>query len=143
MKDFDKTLNEQLEEFPLATEAKGKLDLIQEIARELEDTKMRAAELEVELRNAVEDYNVELAKALRKRLPQVGINLNDGRCSASYRSTNLSCKPDIGAKTWIFDPNPHGRRFTRNHGPVLGLSDSVDPLADAITQYFGRYKSLQ
>jgi hypothetical protein len=143
MKDFEKTLNEQLDGLPITGEAQSKISLAQEIARELEDAKERVSELERDLRNAIEDYNVELAKALRRRLPQLGINLNDGRCSASYCSTNLSCKPDLGNKTWVFDSNPHGRRFSRKYGTVLGLSDSIDPLADAIVQYFGRYKTLR
>ena len=90
MKDFDRLLNEQLEDLPMPTgEAQSKMNLIQELHRELENAKDRVSELERELRNATEDYNIELAKALRRKLPQLGINLNDGRCSASYRSTNL------------------------------------------------------
>ena len=143
MKDFDKILNEQLDELPITGEAHSKMSLVQEIARELESAKERVSELERDLRNAIEDYNIELAKALRQRLPQLGINLSDGRCSASYRSTNLSCRPDLGNKSWVFDSNQHGRRFSRNYGTTLGLSDSIGPLADAIVQYFGRYKTLK
>lgn len=142
MKDFDKVLSEQLDELPVSGEAQSKISLVQEISRELEDAEDRVSELKRELRNAIEDYNVELAKALRKRLPQLGVNLSDGRCSASYRSTNLSCRPDLEKRTWVFDPNQHGRRFSRKYGTTLGLADSIDPLADAIIQYFGRYKSL-
>jgi hypothetical protein len=143
MKDFDKILNEQLDGLPVTGEAHSKMALAQELARELESARERVAELERDLRNAVEDYNVELAKALRRRLPQLGINLSDGRCSASYRSTNLSCRPDLDNKSWVFDPNPHGRRFSRKYGTTLGLADSLDPLADAIVQYFSRYKTLR
>lgn len=144
MKDFDDVLNEQLDSLPvIGGEAQGKLDLIHEITRELEDARERVEELEMNLRHAMEEYNVELAKALRKRIPQVGIRLDDGRCTAAYKSTSLSCRPDINAKTWVFDPNDHGRRFSRRNGTALGLSNTVDPLADAIAQYFGRYKSLR
>lgn len=143
MRDFDKTLNEQLEDLPTSAEAQNRLNLAQEISRELEDAKERVSELERELRNAVEEYNVELAKALRKKLPQLNINLNDGRCTASYCSTNLSCRPDLEKKAWVFDPNQHGRRFSRKFGAAMGLSDQIDPLADAIVQYFSRYKTLR
>ncbi len=143
MKDFNKTLNEQLDSLPMSGEIQSKLDLVSEISKELESAKERVAELKMELRNAIEDYNVELAGALRKRIPKVGINLNNGRCSASYKSTNLSCYPDLGAKTWVFDPNPHGRRFTRGNADTLRLDDPIDVLSDAIVQYFSRYKTLR
>lgn len=143
MKDFNKLLDEQLDNLQLGGEAANKLDLVMSLNRELGNAKERVAELEMELRHATEEYNTELAKALRKRIPQVGINLDNGRCSASYKSTCLSCHPDLSAKTWVFEPNPHGRRFIRRNGTVLGLGDDVNPLADAIVNYFGRYKSLR
>ena len=143
MQDFDKVLNEQLEGLELSGEAQGKWDLIQDISKELESAKERVQELEMNLRHAVEEYNVELAKALRKKLPQVGVNLANGRCSASYRSTSLSCRPDLSAGMWAFEPNQHGRRFSRQHAAALNLHNSVNPLADAIANYFGRYKSLR
>jgi hypothetical protein len=144
MQDFDKILNEQLDTLPLSGNAQGKLDHIHEITKELEDAKDRVAELEMSLRHAMEEYNIELAKALRKRIPQVGINLGNGRCSASYKSTSLSCRPDLNAKSWVFDPNQHGRRFSRNNGTALGLSNTIEPLADAIVAYLnGRYKTLR
>jgi hypothetical protein len=144
MKDFDKVLNEHLDSLPLTGDAQGKLDHILEITKELESANDRVSELEMNLRHAMEEYNIELAKALRKRIPQVGINLGNGRCSASYKSTNLSCRPDIAAKSWIFDPNQHGRRFSRNNGTALNLTNKMDPLADAIVAYMNnRYKSLR
>ena len=144
MQDFDRALDDQLGSLPLGGEAQGKMDLVRELAKEFEAAKERVTELEMNLRHATEEYNIELAKALRKRIPQVGINLKDGRCSASYKSTNLSCRPDLPSKSWVFDSNQHGRRFTRNNGMALNLSDTIDPIADAIVQYLsGRYKSLR
>jgi hypothetical protein len=145
MKDFDKVLNEHLDAMSdgISGEAQGKLDLIHEISKELDGAKERVQDLEMSLRHATEEYNVELARALRKRLPEVGVSLNNGRCSASYKSTNLSCKPDLASKSWVFEPNQHGRRFSKNNGIALGLNNTVDPLADAIVQYFGRYKTLR
>lgn len=142
MHDFDEVLNEQLEALP-DTNVQSKLDLVNEIMRELESAKDRVSELEMELRHAMEEYNIELAKALRQKIPQLNVNLADGRCSASYKSTSLSCRPDLNSKSWVFEPDQHGRRFSRNNGPVLGLNGSVDPLADAIVAYFQRYKSLR
>ena len=113
MKNFDNILNEELDTLSLGGEVQGKLELIKELTRELESAKERVAELEMNLRHSMEEYNVELAKALRKRIPQVGINLSNGRCSASYKSTNLSCRPDINSNSWVFDDNQHGRRFSR------------------------------
>ena len=144
MKDFDEVLNEHLDSLPLTGNAPGKLDHINEITKELDSAKERVTELEMNLRHAMEEYTIELAKALRKRIPAVGINLGNGRCSASYKSTNLSCKPDLGSKSWVFDPNQHGRRFSRQNGAAMGLSNTIDPLADAIVTYLnGRYKSLR
>lgn len=143
MKDFDKILNEELDALPMSGETQNKLNLVHEIAKELEDAKERVEELEMNLRHAMEEYNVELAKALRKRIPQVGVNLSNGRCSASYKSANLSCRPDLNSKSWVFEPNQHGRRFSRRHGTALNLNNDVDLLADAIAAYLGgRYKSL-
>lgn len=146
MKDFDEILNEQIDQLPMAMggDAQSKLNHINELTKELDEAKDRVAELEMSLRHAMEEYNIELAKALRKRIPQVGINLSNGRCSASYKSTNLSCRPDLQSKSWVFDPNQHGRRFSRNNGMALGLSDTIDPLADAIVAYLNnRYKTLR
>ena len=143
MKDFNHLLTEQLDNLQLGGEVSSKGDLIMSLSRELESARERVSELEMELRHTTEEYNIELAKALRKRIPQVGVNLDNGRCSASYKSTCLSCHPDVSAKTWVFEPNPHGRRFTRRHGTVLNLGDDVGPLADAIINYFSRYKSIR
>ncbi len=79
---------------------------------------------------------------MRRRVPKLNVNLSDGRCSASYKSTNLSCCPDFESNTWSFTPNNDGRRFARKYGTALSLNDTVDPLVDAIVQYFGRYKTL-
>ncbi|MHA2065996.1 MAG: hypothetical protein ACXABY_16615 [Candidatus Thorarchaeota archaeon] len=141
-REFSDVLNEQLDSFS-SPDVKGKLDLIHELRRDLQDAQDRVAEIQMGLRHAIEEYNVELAKSLRKRLPQISVNLSDGRCSAGYRSTNLSCKPDLEKQMWVFDGNPHGRRFMRQNGPALNLSNQIDPLVDAMVKYFGRYKSLR
>lgn len=142
MKDFEKVLNEQLDSLQLAPAAQGKLDLIRELERELGSALERVAELQMEIRHASEELNIELAKGLRKRLPKVGVKLDGGRCSMGYKSTNLSCWPDLDNGIWAFEPNKHGRTFMRRHGPALRLHNKVEPLADAIAAYFGRYKSL-
>jgi hypothetical protein len=142
MQDFDDVLSEQLDSMPMG-DVQGKLDLVLQLSQELEASQQQTLELETRLRHAMEEYNILLASALRRRIPGVGINRNNGRCSAAYKSTNLSCKPDIKARVWSFDPNRHGRRFTRKNGPALNLSNEVDALADAIATYFGRYKSLK
>jgi hypothetical protein len=139
---FDNVLNEQLDSFN-SGDAKGKYDLIVELSQELQDARDRVAELEMQIRHATEEYNVELAKGLRKRLPQLLVNLGDGRCSANYKSTNLSCKPDLDKQMWVFDSNPHGRRFMRQNGHALNLTNEIGPLVDAMVKYFGRYKSLR
>lgn len=139
---FTKILDEQLDNFN-SSDIQGKYDLICELRQELQDAKDRVAELQMNLRHAIEEYNVELAKSLRKRLPQLTVNLSDGRCSAGYRSTNLSCKPDLEKQMWVFDGNPHGRRFMRQNGHALNLSNQIDPLVNAMVKYFGRYKSLR
>jgi len=143
MKEFGDALNEQLDSFNGPGDAKGKYDLIIELSKELQDAKDRVTELEMHVRHATEEYNIELAKGLRKRLPQLMVNLGDGRMSAGYRSTNLSCKPDLEKAMWVFDGNQHGRRFMRNNGHALNLSNQVDPLVDAMVKYFSRYKSLR
>jgi hypothetical protein len=143
MRDFEKILNEQLDSLQLASPtAQGKLDLIRDLQRELQGAAERVAELQMEIRHASEELNIELAKCLKRRLPQVGVKLDDGKCSLGYKSTNLSCWPDLNSGIWAFEPNKHGRTFMRRHGPSLRLHNKVEPLADAIATYFGRYKSL-
>ncbi len=141
-REFSDVLSEQLDDFG-SSDVTGKLDLISELRRDLQDAQDRVTEIQMNLRHAIEEYNVELAKSLRKRLPQLSVNLSDGRCSANYRSTNLSCKPDLEKQMWVFDGNPHGRRFTRQNGHALNLSNQVGPLVDAMVKYFGRYKTLR
>jgi hypothetical protein len=141
-REFSDVLSEQLDDFGSA-DVTGKLDLISELRKDLQDAQDRVIEIKMSLRHAIEEYNVELAKSLRKRLPQLSVNLSDGRCSAGYRSTNLSCKPDLEKQMWVFDGNPHGRRFMRQNGHALNLSNQVGPLVDAMVKYFGRYKTLR
>ena len=141
-REFSDVLSEQLDDFGSA-DVTGKLDLISELRKDLQDAQDRVTEIKMSLRHAIEEYNVELAKSLRKRLPQLSVNLSDGRCSAGYRSTNLSCKPDLEKQMWVFDGNPHGRRFMRQNGHALNLSNQVGPLVDAMVKYFGRYKTLR
>lgn len=145
-KKFDKLLSESLGELGMATdmtgEAQSKLSLVNDIKRELESAQDHVMELKTQLRHAIEDFNIELAKALRRRVPKLNVNLSDGRCSASYKSTNLSCCPDLESNMWSFTPNHDGRRFSRKYGTALKLDNTVDPLVDAIVQYFGRYKTL-
>jgi hypothetical protein len=143
MSDFEKVLNEQLDTLPLGSpEAQGKLDLIRDLQKELQNAMERVAELQMEIQHTTEELNIELAKSLRRRLPKVGVSLNGGNCSAAYKSTNLSCRPDLENGIWAFEPNKHGRSFTRRYGPALNLHNKVGPLADAMAQYFSRYKSL-
>lgn len=144
-KDIIKTLiNEEVSQLPSvsANDAKGKYDLIQEITKEINDTKCHLADLEMRLRHAMEEYNAAVAMGLRKRLPQLSINLDNGRCTASYYSTTLSCWPDINQGTWKFEPNRSGRAFIRRNGHLLPLTNQVEPLVDAIVDYFSRYRTL-
>ena len=143
MNKFKKVLNEELDALSIGSaEAQGKMDQVREIKRELNSALERVSELQMELRHAKEELNIELAKSLRKRMPKASIRLDDGGCSVGYRSTNLSCKPDVDNGIWAFEPNKYGRSFTRRFGPALQLNNKIDPLADAIVQYFSRYKSL-
>lgn len=143
MKKFDKVLNEELEGMTNATDARGKLDLVLETQKELDDAQVRVTELQTSLSQAIEDYNFSLGCALRKKLPQISVNFKNGRCSANYKSTNLSCKPDLKSGLWAFEPNRHGKTFSRRNGHALGLSNQVDPLVDAIVNYLsGRYRTL-
>jgi len=143
MKKFDKLLNEELDALPSATEVQGLLDLVLETQKELEDAQIRVSELQVSLNQAIEEYNFSLGVALRKRMPQVSVNFRNGRCSTNYRSTNLSCKPDIKSGLWSFEPNKHGKSFSRKNGHALRLSNHVDSLVDAIVNYLsGRYRTL-
>jgi len=144
MNDFKKALNEHLDTLSIGTaEAQGKMDHIREIKRELQSASDRVAELQMELRHAKEELNIELAKSLRKRMPKASIRLDDEGCSVGYRSTNLSCRPDVDNGIWAFEQNKYGKSFTRRFGPALQLNNKIDPLADAIVQYFSRYKTLQ
>lgn len=143
MKKFDKVLNEELEAMPDTTDVRGALDLVLETQRELNDAQARVQELKTSLSQALEEYNFSLGVALRKKLPQVSVNFRNGGCSANYRSTNLSCKPDLDSGLWAFEPNKHGKTFTRRNGHALGLSNQVEPLVDALVKYLtGRYRTL-
>lgn len=142
---FEKIVNEQLEALPLSSEpeVRGKFDQIAEVRKELQAAKERVAELEMHLRQAVEEYNFALGVALRKRLPQVAVNFDNGRCIANYKSTVLSCWPNIDMGLWTFEPNKHGKSFTRRNGPALRLGNQLDPIVDAIVNYLtGRYRTL-
>jgi hypothetical protein len=144
MKKFDKILNEELSVMPTSsTDVQGKLDLVLETQKELQDAQARVEELQTSLAQAIEDYNFTLGVALRKRMPRVSVDFNNGKCSTRYRSTNLSCKPDLASGLWSFDQNNHGKTFTRRNGHALRLSNQVDPLVDAIVSYLtGRYRTL-
>jgi len=141
---FHELVTENINNLPSisANDVQGKYDLIQEIMKEIDDTKCHLSELEMKLRHSTEEYNAALAMSLRKRLPGLSVGLSNGRCSANYRSTNLSCWPDLQAQMWKFEPNRHGRSFMRRNGHLLPLGNQLEPLVDAIVNYFGRYKTL-
>lgn len=144
-KQIDQLIKEEVSSLPSisAHDVKGKYDLIQEIKKEIGDAECHLSDLKMKLRHAVEEYNAALAMSLRKRLPGLGVSLDGGRCHASYRSTNLSCRPDLDSGMWQFEPNDHGRRFSRRHSHLLPLSNQIEPLVDAIVDYFGgRYRSI-
>ena len=142
MRKFEKILSEHLDAMP-STDVQGKLDLVLETQSELNDAQARVAELQVSLAQAIEEYNFSLGVALRKRMPKVAVNFRNGRCSANYRSTNLSCKPDLASGLWAFEPNKHGKTFSRRNGHALRLSNHMDPLVDAIVNYLtGKYRTL-
>lgn len=143
---IDKQIQEEVSSLPniAAHDVKGKYDLIQEIRKEIDDAMCHLDGLKMNLRHAIEEYNAALAMSLRKRIPHISVGLNNGQCSTSYRSTNLTCRPDIDKGIWHFEPNDHGRRFSRRNSHLLQLSNSIEPLVDAIAQYYtGRYRSIR
>jgi len=143
MKKFDRILTEELEALPVGSDVKGKLDEVLRLKQDLDEAQNRVAEIESNLRQATEDYNFALGVALRKRLPQVTVDFANGRCATKYKSTNLSCHPDLQNKMWSFDNNQHGKKFSRRNAHVLRLSNQLDPLVDAMVDYLtNRYRSL-
>ena len=143
-KEFEKVINEEMSSVNSisANDVQGKYDEICELTKEINDTKDQLASLEMSLRHVIEEYNAALAMAIRKRLPKLSVKLSNGRCSASYRSTNLSCWPDLDSKMWKFEPNKYGRTFSRRYASVTPLSNHLEPLVDAIVNYFSKYRSL-
>lgn len=143
MKKFEKVLNEELEALPVGSDVKGKLDTVLNIHREKQELQDRLSQLEDELYRALEDYNFSLGAALRKRMPKVGVDFSNGKCSTRYKSANLSCRPDVNSQSWVFEPNQHGRRFSKKNSHLLGLSNEISPLVDAMVDYLtNRYRSL-
>jgi len=144
-KNLDRVINEEISSLPSisANDVKGKFDLIQEIRKEIDDAEIHLDELRMHLRHAIEEYNAALAMALRKRVPRLSVSLDNGRCNTAYRSTNLSCWPDVNNGHWQFEPNRFGRSFMRRNAHLLPLSNQIDPLVDAIVNYFaGRYRTV-
>tara|TARA_R100001244_G_scaffold25113_2_gene25382 strand:+ start:50540 stop:50974 length:435 start_codon:yes stop_codon:yes gene_type:complete len=143
MKKFEKVLNEELESLPDGSEVRSKLDVVLNIQRDIQDAREKIEQLDGELYRALEDYNFALGAALRKRLPKVGVDFANGKCSTRYKSANLSCRPDVKSQSWVFEPNQHGRRFSKKNAHLLSLSDEVAPLVDAMVGYLtNRYRSL-
>ena len=143
--DFDQVLNEELSALPSisSNDVRGKYDLIQEILKEINDADCHLSELRMNLRHAIEEYNAALAMSLRKRVPGLSVSLDGGRCNARYHSTALSCWPDLESGMWQFDGDRHGKSFSRRNAHLLPLSNQIDPLVDAIINYFdGRYRTI-
>lgn len=141
---IDQIINEELDDIAQVSpnDVKGKFDLIQELSKEIQSTECHLQDLQTQLRHAVEEFNAALGTSLRKRIPKINVNLNDGRCTAGYRSTALSCWPNVQRGMWEFEPNRYGKSFTRQNAHLLKLGNQVEPLVDAIANYFGRYRSL-
>lgn len=141
-KKFDVLLNEQLDNMDTA-ELKSQYEVIKEITRDLAEARGRVVELETQLNQAVEELNFQLGLAVRKQLPKLGVNLDNGRCNINYRTRNLSCRPDLDRDIWVLEPNDFGKRFSRVHGNTIPLND-INRFAKMIAgHYQGRYKTLQ
>lgn len=143
-KHLDDLLNEELDHLAEISpnDVKGRYDLIQEISKEISSTESHLHELKSNLRCAIEEFNAALAMSLRKRQPQLSVNLDNGKCTAGYRSTVLCCWPDLNRGLWQFEPNKHGRSFMRKNAHLLKLGNQINPLVDAILDHFSRYRTL-
>lgn len=144
MRDFDKALNEEVE----AIKQNSKTSDIMRLTHEAHELQSELNSVNEQLQQAVETLNAQLALELRKSMPKLNVNLSNGKCYVRYRSHNSSKSvvvfPDVTRGRWEVEPGDFGRGFAKHFDAALPLQDDLDPLVDAIVEYFStQYKSLR
>lgn len=135
---LDSVIREQVEAEPVSQVQESLLDLAAQLRDQISDLKIKITDSEKQLSHIIEQLNANLGIAIRKRQPKLSIGHHNGKCSCGYKSRDLICTPDFEKKIWVVDGRL-GRGFKRTCPKALGLSTDVDPLADAIVDYFRRY----
>lgn len=115
-----------------------------QLVDDLNRTKEQIGELTQQIMGIVEHINAILASEIRKRQPNLPINLANGCCTCGYKSSSITIHPDLEKKQWNFDSNSRfARRFLRENGHLKNM-DKIQTLAHAIADYFNdRYRSLR
>jgi hypothetical protein len=141
MNKFDKVLNEEIDQLQPSSGYVNSLLSARKIVQEAESTLRSARD---NLIVAKESLNAHLALEIRKRVPQLNVNLTDGKLNIGYRSKCITACPDLDRNNWAIESNDFGRGFVRGFGHTLPLQEDLGPIAEAMAEYFtGKYKTLQ
>jgi hypothetical protein len=115
--------------------SKDLLSIASELLSQVSELKIKLTDTETQIEHLIEKLNAELGVAIRQRHPRLTVLHRNGECACGYRSKDLICRPDLQRKTWVINGRL-GHGFGRQHPNLLQLSSDVNPLADAIVDYF-------
>lgn len=133
---IDEAIAEQLET-PVQAE-RDVLSIARQILDQVEDFELKVGDANTQIAHLVEQLNAALGMAIRKKQPKLMISHKNGACTCGYHSRDLMCSPDFKNKMWKVD-GKLGRSFTRNYPQVIRLDNDVEPMANAVVDFFKRF----
>jgi len=126
----------------ISTAKQDLIDTSTELLSNITQMKKSIEQAELQISHILEELNSSLGREIRKIQPKMDINLRNGSCGCGYLSKDIVCKPDMNRKIWTISGRL-GNGFRKNHPELMKLSSNMQPLAQAIVNFFKRhYRSL-
>lgn len=140
MKPFEYRIEEIIsEQFETPVQAREDvLSVARHILDQVSDLQIKVQDAEKQIAHLVEQLNAALGMSIRKKQPKLMISHKNGACTCGYHSRDLVCAPDFKRKMWKVD-GKLGRSFVRNYPQVIRLDNDVEPMADAVVDFFKRF----
>lgn len=114
---------------------------ITELVAKVRDIKKTLSTTESELAHAVEGMYAQLAVAVRKIQPDLGVSMQKNGCTVGFRSRCIVCKADPHTGKWSFSSD-FGNMFTAKYGGCP-IDSSLDDIAKKLVDFFSsHFKSL-
>ena len=142
---LDKRITEELdiEIAPTSQVQKDIISIATELLDQISDLELKLNDSRIKISHFVEQLNASLGTEVRKQQPRLNVSHSDGACRIGYKSKEVAFRPDLKRKKWCTEGR-YGRRFAKTYPEVLPLSGNVNPIANAVVDFFAQnYNSLR